>query len=75
MSDLAYSYTFTLKRLKADGTHDAIDSEVFHSKRRLVNGDFELTIDKSEIGGPGRCVPPLLRYQALGFGMNRTLQN
>lgn len=74
MSDLAYSYTFTLKRLKADGTHDTINSEVFHSKRRLDNGDFELTIDKNEMGGAGRCVPPLLRYQALGFGVHRNSQ-
>lgn len=57
MADLAYSYAFTLERLKADASRDTKDVVVYQNKRALVPGVvpvYELTIPSASLPGPGR---------------------
>lgn len=69
VADVAYSYTFTLERLKADGTKDTLSNLVVYHKnsagqdtRQLQQArkEFELTIPSSSLGGAGRCAEDAL---------------
>lgn len=56
VADLAYSYTFDLRRLKADNSEDTRTVVVTHNKRVVdeANNEFELSIPRDTLAGPGR---------------------